>query len=355
MFGLPWRAASVSIRQGLPFGLKAAAAIAACLALAGCGGGRQAESNPQVYKLGDKVPEGGGTYKVGEPYQIKGRWYRPSETPDYVATGVASWYGEYFHGRKTANGEWYDMERLSAAHPTLPLPAYVRVTNMENGRSIVVRVNDRGPYARDREIDMSWAAARELGFVRAGTARVQVKYIGVAPLEGDVADMQYVDGGPGMRGPGGPNRPFFTASASAGGKARASTGPRSSPLAAKLLTDAPLPTRKPLGTVGVAGRKPPRVAPATTAATTATTGEGPTPILPKGFFVRAASFRNVEYARSFREDLAALGVAEILPVEFGSGTLYQVRVGPFAELQGALEVQSRLARNGHRDARITRE
>ena len=165
-----------------------AGVVAACLALAACGGGTtgQGERNPQVYKLGDRVPEGGGAYKIGKPYKIKGKWYTPKEDPYYEQVGVASWYGEYFHGRKTANGEWYDMERLSAAHPTLPLPTYARVTNLENGRTLVVRINDRGPYAHDREIDLSWAAARELGFVRQGTAKVRVKFIGNAPIDGDV-------------------------------------------------------------------------------------------------------------------------------------------------------------------------
>ena len=99
--------------------------------------------------------------------------------------GRASWYGELFHGRRTANGEIYDMDRLSAAHPTLPLPVYAQVTNLKNGRTIVVRVNDRGPYANDRIIDLSRRSAEVLGFRRHGTATVRVKYLGRAPLSGD--------------------------------------------------------------------------------------------------------------------------------------------------------------------------
>ncbi len=121
-------------------------------------------------------------YKIGKPYQVKGRWYYPKEDPDYQAVGVASWYGRDFHGRKTANGEIFDMNAMSAAHKTLPLPSIVEVTNLENGRKIRVRVNDRGPFARNRVIDMSRAAARRLGFEQNGLARVRVRYVGGARL-----------------------------------------------------------------------------------------------------------------------------------------------------------------------------
>ena len=162
-----------------------------CVGLASCGGlSRKKETNPQVYGLNDTVPQGGGRYKVGNPYKIAGSWYRPREDRSYDKIGIASWYGDYFHGRLTANGEYYDMNRLSAAHPTLPLPVYARVTNLENNRSLVVRINDRGPYARNRVIDLSKRAAQELGVIRKGTARVRVKYLTDAPLNGDISNMQ---------------------------------------------------------------------------------------------------------------------------------------------------------------------
>lgn len=126
-------------------------------------------------------PSGGsGQYKVGSPYQIDGVWYYPKEDPFYDETGIASWYGEDFHGKSTANGETYDMMALTAAHRTLPLPTIVRVTNLQNGKSILLRVNDRGPYARGRIIDVSKHAADLLGFQRNGTARVRVQYEGRA-------------------------------------------------------------------------------------------------------------------------------------------------------------------------------
>lgn len=118
--------------------------------------------------------------KVGEPYQINGEWYHPRMVDRYREVGVASWYGVPFHGRKTANGEVYDMHGMTAAHPTLPLPSLVKVTNLQNGRSITVRVNDRGPFAKRRIIDLSRRAAWELGFKDQGTTDVEVVYMGLA-------------------------------------------------------------------------------------------------------------------------------------------------------------------------------
>jgi peptidoglycan lytic transglycosylase len=122
-------------------------------------------------------------FKVGSPYKVNGRWYHPTVVNSYEATGIASWYGSDYHGRLTANGELYDMYALSAAHPTLQLPSLVRVTNLENGKSLVLRVNDRGPFVKNRLIDLSWAAAHELGFERRGLARVHVSFLGNAPLD----------------------------------------------------------------------------------------------------------------------------------------------------------------------------
>jgi rare lipoprotein A len=156
-----------------------------CLALAHCSGPFVSkEYSPRVVEEGEPVPKGGGAYKVGKPYNINGRTYVPAENPHYRAEGVASWYGRDFHGRLTANGEVYDMHSISAAHTTLPLPSYVRVTNLNNGRSIVVRVNDRGPYHRDRVIDLSIGTAKALDFYHRGIARVRVEYVGRAPIEG---------------------------------------------------------------------------------------------------------------------------------------------------------------------------
>ena len=158
------------------------------ISLTSCSSWFIVENNPKKYGKYDYIPQGGGHYKVGEPYQINGEWYYPEVDKDYDQTGIASWYGDYFHGRLTANGEYYDMNSLSAAHKTLPLPSYLRVTNLENGKSIIVRLNDRGPYVGDRIIDLSKRAAIELGMLKQGTANVRVQYIEEAPLDGNDGD-----------------------------------------------------------------------------------------------------------------------------------------------------------------------
>jgi rare lipoprotein A len=140
--------------------------------------------SPRVVDPGEPVPKGGGTYRVGTPYVVGGRTYVPEYDPRYKAVGLASWYGDDFTGRYTANGEIFDMNSISAAHPTMPLPSYARVTNLQNGHSLIVRVNDRGPYARNRVIDLSMRAAQLLGLIRSGTAPVRVEYVGPAPIEG---------------------------------------------------------------------------------------------------------------------------------------------------------------------------
>jgi rare lipoprotein A len=141
-------------------------------------------ASPRVIEPGQPVPKGGGVYRVGRPYQVAGVTYVPEENRSYRNEGLASWYGDDFHGRLTANGEIYDMEAISAAHPTMPMPSYARVTNLKTRKSLIVRVNDRGPYHANREIDLSSKAADLLGFRGQGVARVRVEYVGPAPIQG---------------------------------------------------------------------------------------------------------------------------------------------------------------------------
>ena len=165
---------------------------AGCLALANCSSGLNSRVDPKygvssssrVVAMGEPVPKGGGNYRVGKPYVVGGREYVPHEDVNYTAVGLASWYGDDFHGRYTANGEIFDMNSISAAHPTMPLPSYARVTNLANHRSIVVRVNDRGPYVGNRVIDVSVKTAKLLGFYGNGVTKVKVDYVGRAPLQG---------------------------------------------------------------------------------------------------------------------------------------------------------------------------
>ncbi len=191
------------------------ASVAVALALSGCAAetvqhyahGKEhfsqkkyGHASPKVIADGQPVPKGGGQYLVGHPYSVAGHTYVPSEMTRYTAVGMASWYGAAFHGRRTANGEIYDMGSITAAHPTMPLPSYARVTNLDNGYSVIVRVNDRGPYHGGRVMDVSSRAADVLGFKGAGTAKIKVDYVGPAPLEGTddnvlLASLR-TDGGP---------------------------------------------------------------------------------------------------------------------------------------------------------------
>lgn len=177
------RGGARAVGNGLALGL-AGLLVAAC-----SGDGERLGSakrvttySPRVIAQGETVPKGGGYRKLGRPYHVGGIRYTPRHEPDYAKTGIASWYGKDFHGRLTANGEVYDMYALSAAHPTLPLPSLVEVTNTRNGRRIIVRVNDRGPFKRGRIIDLSYRSAELLGLVRSGTGEVHVRYLGPAPL-----------------------------------------------------------------------------------------------------------------------------------------------------------------------------
>jgi len=173
---------------------RSAVAVATCLVLANCASSNKfasrvdpkygVSSSPRVVAFGEPVPKGGGTYRVGKPYMVAGRVYVPEEDVNYQEEGLASWYGNDFHGRLTANGEVFDMASLTAAHPTLPMPCYARVTNLRNGKSLIVRVNYRGPYHGNRLIDVSNKAAELLEFKGNGVAKVRVEYVAPAPLEG---------------------------------------------------------------------------------------------------------------------------------------------------------------------------
>jgi len=176
--------------------VKITAVTGAALAVANCsnptktaGGGIDPKygvrPSPRVVADGQAVPKGGGRDHIGKPYVVAGKVYVPKDvSKGYSATGLASWYGTAFHGRKTANGEVFDRHSVSMAHPTLPLPSYVRVTNLRNGHSIIARVNDRGPYHSNRLVDVSQTVAEALNFKHLGTTRVQIDYVARAGLAG---------------------------------------------------------------------------------------------------------------------------------------------------------------------------
>jgi rare lipoprotein A len=190
-------ATGARLRQGASApraAVRAGIAVLLCVGLSGCGlfGSKTGKidpkygvaASPRVVEAGREIPEGGGRYHVGKSYKIAGKRYKPREVDSYKKVGMASWYGRAFHGRKTANGEIFNRYALSAAHPTLPLPSYVRVTNLANKRSVIVRVNDRGPFHGGRVIDVSERAAELLGFKSKGVAKVSVRFIKKASLDG---------------------------------------------------------------------------------------------------------------------------------------------------------------------------
>ncbi|MGO4686635.1 septal ring lytic transglycosylase RlpA family protein [Brevundimonas sp. 2YAF1] len=175
-----------------------AAAFSTLAACASLGGGREAPLPPPV--VTDPAPIVSGTMR---PYQIRGRWYRPAEEPNYDEVGIASWYGAQHNGRPTSTGERFDMNALTAAHKTLPLPSLVEVTNRANGRRVILRINDRGPFVDGRIIDLSRAAAEELGLLSQGVGEVRVRYVGRAPRAGGGTSLRRAEAAPAQ-----PSRPY---------------------------------------------------------------------------------------------------------------------------------------------------
>jgi rare lipoprotein A len=209
-------------------------------------------SSPRVVEEGRPVPRGGGVYRVGRSYTVAGRRYTPYEKREgHTETGIASWYGRQFHGRLTANGEVYDMHTLSAAHRTMPMPSYARVTNLNNGHSLIVRVNDRGPFHGNRVIDLSQRASNMLDFRGRGLARVRVDYIGRAPLEGSDDRMLLAT----LRTDGSAApRPSMSGS----GTMIASASPAAQPAAATQSASAPAPVPAPVQQAEAPAQEAPR-------------------------------------------------------------------------------------------------
>jgi len=322
------------------------------IALSACGGDG-ARLGKRVIPLGQPVPKGGGRYMVGEPYEIAGVRYTPRESPKYDRVGQASWYGELFHGRYTANGEIYDMDRLSAAHPTLPLPVYAQVTNLQNGRSLVVRVNDRGPFKKDRIIDLSRRSAEVLGFRRSGTAPVRVRYLRRAPLNGDDSY----------------ERQFLASS----GYQRYASAPQAVPPALDPIAVARLPARngppplpdrapKPVrATAALPAQPQSRPAPAMLIGSPEETGAiAPPPQTrqpnligpPGGPSIQAGSFKNKQNAERARSVLSGIGTVDVAEVEVGGETYYRVRVGPFSDGIAAAAALPQVTEAGYQGAKI---
>jgi rare lipoprotein A len=332
------------------------------------------KSSPRVASS-DYVPKGGGHFKLGSPYKVAGRWYVPREDPNYQEYGVASWYGADFHGRKTANGEVFDAKALTAAHPTLPLPCYAYVTNLENGKTVLVRVNDRGPYVNDRLIDMSYAAAKHLGYTNNGRARVRVRFAGLAPLSGDDSrERQFLasqESGPrpDQWAPATSKRAYASAQPEyrSGNQVgyqglpsdasdrwsptsyRAALAGKPEPRSAATAQFQPFVQRASLsaparaeGRMSLSSPQPfnkPFNKPFNPGAASQPFDNGRT-------YVQVGIFRERSNAERLRRELGSLGPVEVAPLQVGSGfEAYRVRVGPFSE-RDASRAQTRIATYG---------
>ncbi|SMF78971.1 rare lipoprotein A [Azospirillum oryzae] len=280
-----------------------------------------------------------GVYKVGKPYQINGVWYYPKEDYGYDETGIASWYGPGFHEKATANGEIYDQNELTAAHKTLPMPSLVRVTNLDNGRSIVVRVNDRGPYANGRIIDMSRRGAQLLGFDGPGTAKVRVQIlaeesraIAAAARQGTPAPMlAELDGPPPKAAPRG--RIEVTGPA----------GPVTTLAAARpAVVGAPIPP------------------PATVAGSMSEGRFVPAPVVAQlpvkaheAIYVQVGAFGSEENVAKARARLSAIGQqASVSRTRSAGMTLHRVRVGPLDSVDRADSLLNQIIQAGLTEAKI---
>ncbi|WP_366556235.1 septal ring lytic transglycosylase RlpA family protein [Aquibaculum sediminis] len=293
-------------------GTALAALATVALALGGCGSTQTASTSPGASKGGSQAQV--GSYKVGRPYRINGVWYHPAEDPAYDQTGVASWYGPGFHGRRTANGERYNQNELTAAHPTLPMPSMVQVTNLDNGRSIKLRVNDRGPFSNSRIIDVSHRAAQLLGFERQGTAKVRVR---VVPEE-------------------------------------------SQQLAALARGEAVPPLQE---------SKPPPAAPAepepVQVAEQSQPAPSPSPNVempdglihfeetePSNLFIQAGAFTDYSNATQLAARLEPLGYVQIEPTAVSGQSFYRVRIGPVESVDEADGLLARLISDGYTESRV---
>jgi rare lipoprotein A len=303
-----------------------ASAIAAALLAASCSTApKPAPLQPEDHTV--TVPPNAGVYKVGQPYQVDNVWYYPREQPDYDETGIASWYGPTFYGHPTANGEMYDGNKLTAAHKTLPLPVNVRVTNLDNGKSLVVRVNDRGPFARGRIIDLSKRAAELLDVVQTGTARVRITYLTRADLNG---------GPPPNETP--PDIAKALPAAPSGRVDTAALGIVPGAAVAPPAKVASLPTPAPIPEAMFADNQP-----------TGQVTRVPVPAATH-LYIQLGAFSRMENAKALLGKVG--GDLRISTLQRGGQTLYRVRSGPLASVPDADSALARITGAGANDAHI---
>jgi rare lipoprotein A len=309
--------------------LRALSATIGLAMLASCG-------SPEKIQPTAGAGLGKGLYKVGKPYQVDGIWYYPKEDWSYDETGIASWYGEQFHGRYTANGEVFDLNGLTAAHHTLPLPSIVQVTNLENGRSLTLRVNDRGPFAGARIIDVSHEAAQLLGFTRNGTAKVRVRLLSAETMQAQAVarrnGTEEVPGGP-------------IEVAQAAPRTAVDAQPLA-PLPGTHLAPAP----QTASIIPVKASAAPEIAPVDPPLTGNVTIGVAHPNAQ--IYVQAGAFAQMDNANRVRQRLAGVGSAQITAVRVNGNNLFRVRLGPIASVDEADKMLARVLAAGLPDARI---
>jgi rare lipoprotein A len=349
----------------------AGGSAALALALSACA------SSPQGKPTARSPDDGRGAYKVGKPYDIDGKTYYPAENWDYDEVGMASWYGPGFHGRPTASGELYDQNATSAAHPTLPLPSIVRVTNLANGKEVVARVNDRGPFAHNRIIDLSKGAARQIGLDISGTAKVRVQLltresemIKQVALQGGGRDAQMAAIANMDRTPSSSPSPTYTAPTAVASapvtdrsvsvqQIPAPQGPTiAEQIAAREQAERAAQQRigqqqlvLPPSTQPIVQPAPPVVAQATPAYAPPLSAAS----LGNSIYVQAGAFSQSENAERLRTRLSTLGSAHVMQTSVSGRDFYRVRIGPVASLEAAEQMRARVVAAGHGEARVVTE
>ena len=292
-----------------------------------------------------------GDYKVGKPYQVKGEWYYPSENMTYDRTGIASWYGPNFHGKPTANGETFDQWEVSAAHKTLPMPSVVRVTNLVNGRSLVIRINDRGPFKPGRIIDLSRRAAQLLGVEKAGTAQVRVQ---ILPKESRILAERAKAGGAQLTAAQTPIKV---------------EGVGSQAVASQSLPEPPVEKVQsklyvnPQAAPEQLAIKPAEVeqvvlvdAPVTEAVLPAKVGDvAQVAVSPTRLFIQAGAFSNASNANKVKEHLSTIGDVNVTSVSLGGRDFYRVRIGPLSTVAQVDELLPQVVAAGYGGAQTVVE
>jgi rare lipoprotein A len=315
--------------------------ILAAVSLGGC-----AETTlvTNTSKMATEDQNGIPPYKLGKPYQIEGAWYYPKVDYDYSETGIASWYGPDFHGKSTANGEIFDQNALTAAHKTLPMPTIVRVTNLENGRSIEVRINDRGPFKNNRVIDLTRRGAQLLGFEGQGTARVKVQV-----MKEDSILLANKVGGAQLAYAGEPE-PL------AGGP-KPSAAPAGTVVTQKLPAGqtAPAAPAQPQASNSVVGLPKPSAAQAAASIPSLNGSVSYAPVKPTNIFIQAGAFLQQSNALKLTQQLASLGQTRVTQARVGTQTFYRVRLGPIQRVEDADTLLQKVIGTGQPDARIVVE